>query len=73
MAGLLTGNAPLHRRGRHRRRGPREERRNCRPGAKALVVDADHPDVVALMVMVTPADGLKLFISTKLVVYFVLS
>src|SRR2546430_12757974 len=47
-------------------------RSHCRPGAKALVVDADHPDVVALIVMVTPADGLKLFISAKLVVYFVL-
>src|SRR5437879_10508817 len=50
-----------------------EKRAHCRPGAKALVVDADHPDVVALIVMVTPADGLKLFISAKLVVYFVLS
>src|SRR6266487_3301155 len=50
-----------------------EKRAHCRPGAKALVVDADHPDVVALTVMVTPADGLKLFISAKLVVYFVLS
>ena len=50
-----------------------EKRAHCRPGAKALVVDADHPDVVALTVMVTPADGLKLFINAKLVVYFVLS
>src|SRR5437870_7680552 len=50
-----------------------EKRAHCRPGAKALVVDADHPDVVALTVMVTPADGLKLFISAKLDVYFVLS
>src|SRR5438094_9993591 len=50
-----------------------EKRAHCRPGAKALVVDADHPDVVALTVMVTPADGLKLFISAKLLVYFVLS
>jgi len=50
-----------------------ENRAHCRAGAKALVVDADHPDVVALTVMVTPADGLKLFISAKLVVYFVLS
>src|SRR5207244_10891147 len=29
-----------------------EKRAHCRPGAKALVVDADHPDVVALTVMV---------------------
>src|SRR2546425_4128625 len=43
-----------------------EKRAHCRPGAKALVVDADHPDVVALTDMVTPADGLKLFISAKL-------
>ncbi len=50
-----------------------EKRAHCRPGAKAVVVDADHPDVVALTVMVTPADGLKLFISTRLVVYFALS
>jgi len=50
-----------------------ENKAHCRPGAKALVVDADHPDAVALRDMVTPADGLKLFISAKLVVYFVLS
>src|SRR2546422_9043414 len=50
-----------------------EKRAHCRPGAKALVVDADHPDVVALTVMVTPADGFKLFISAKLDGYFALS
>ena len=50
-----------------------ENKAHCRPGAKELVVDADHPDAVAFTIMVTPADGLKLFINVKLFVYFVLS
>src|SRR5439155_8913053 len=50
-----------------------ENKAHCRPGAKALVVDADHPDVVALTTMVTPAEGLKMFLRAKFVVYFALS
>jgi ribonucleotide reductase alpha subunit len=50
-----------------------ENRAQVRAGAKALVVDADHPDVVAFTTIVTPADGLKLFISARLFVYFALS